>query len=78
MSKQTGAHTHEEKGKTFQLFSLLQDWLFSFIGLFLGNMLLMKIFFIIAILVGYHIGKALEIRIGIRKTIESFRLIFIC
>lgn len=29
MSKQTGAHTHEEKVKTFQLFSFLQDWLFS-------------------------------------------------
>ena len=27
MSKQTGAHTHEEKGK--KLFSFLQDWLFS-------------------------------------------------
>ena len=41
MSKQTGAHTHEEKGKMFQLFSFTGLALF-FIGLFLGNMLLVK------------------------------------
>ena len=44
MSKQTGAHTHEEKGKMFQLFSFYRIGSF-FIGLFLGNMLLVKIFF---------------------------------
>lgn len=29
MSKQTGAHTHEEKGKNVPVILFLQDWLFS-------------------------------------------------
>ena len=56
MSKQTGAHTHEEKGKTFQLFSFYRigSFLYRFI---LGNMLLVKniLFSLAAILAGYHI-----------------------
>ena len=73
MSKQTGAHTHEEKGKMFQLF-FLQDWLFSLSVYFREHALSEKYSFsLAAILAGYHIiGKALEIRIGIRKQSKVF------
>ena len=80
MSKQTGAHTHEEKGKTFQLFSFYRigSFLYRFI---LGNMLLVKniLFSLAAILAGYHIiGEGFGDTYRDTKTIESFRLIFIC
>lgn len=56
MSKQTGAHTHEEKGKNVPVILFLQDWLFS-LSVYFRNMLLVKniLFSLAAILAGYHI-----------------------
>ncbi len=73
MSKQTGAHTRR-KVKTFQLFSFTGLALF-FIGLFLGNMLLVKniLFSLAAILAGYHIiGEGFGDTYRDTKTIEVF------
>ena len=42
MSKQTGAHTHEEKGKNVPVILFFTGLALFFIGLFLGNMLLVK------------------------------------
>ena len=80
MSKQTGAHTHEEKGKNVPviLFYRIGSFLYRFI---LGNMLLVKniLFSLAAILAGYHIiGEGFGDTYRDTKTIESFRLIFIC
>ncbi|HIH2462143.1 TPA: heavy metal translocating P-type ATPase [Enterococcus faecalis] len=57
MSKQTGAHTHEEKGKNVPVILFFTGLALFFIGLFLGNMLLVKniLFSLAAILAGYHI-----------------------
>ena len=80
MSKQTGAHTHEEKGKMFQLFSFYRIGSFLYRFIF-RNMLLVKniLFSLAAILAGYHIiGEGFGDTYRDTKTIESFRLIFIC
>ena len=57
MSKQTGAHTHEEKGKNVPVILFFTGLALFFIGLFLGNMLLVKniLFSLAAILAGYYI-----------------------
>ena len=57
MSKQTGVHTHEEKGKNVPVILFFTGLALFFIGLFLGNMLLVKniLFSLAAILAGYHI-----------------------
>ena len=79
MSKQTGAHMKKKvKRSSYSLFTGLALF---FIGLFLGNMLLVKniLFSLAAILAGYHIiGEGFGDTYRDTKTIESFRLIFIC
>ena len=62
-------------------YSLFTGLALFFIGLFLGNMLLVKniLFSLAAILAGYHIiGEGFGDTYRDTKTIESFRLIFIC
>ena len=74
MSKQTGAHTHEEKVKRSS-YSLFTGLALFFIGLFLGNMLLVKniLFSLAAILAGYHIiGRLWRYVSGYEKQSKVF------
>lgn len=75
MSKQTGAHTHEEKGKNVPVILFFTGLALFFIGLFLGNMLLVKniLFSLAAILAGYHIiGRLWRYVSGYEKQSKVF------
>ena len=80
MSKQTGAHTHEEKGKNVPVILFLQDWLFSLSVYFREHALSEKYSFLISCYFSWlsYYWEGFGDTYRDTKTIESFRLIFIC